>query len=100
MDLLTKQLHEFKAQEKKQEMLQKKIGMQESKVKHLNDDIEKFKKNKETLEKKMREDTDKFSKYKQAISKELADAKRSNQESQAMLNKMKTQIKKQVQVAQ
>jgi len=76
MDLLNKQLVEYKAQDKKQEQLQKRLGMQENKMKSLNEDIGKMKKGREELQRKIKEDQDRFAKYKQAASKELADAKK------------------------
>jgi len=43
LDLLNKQISEYKSMERKQEMLQKKLGFQDTKVKSLTSDIEKMK---------------------------------------------------------
>ena len=46
----------------------------ESKIKNLEDDINKIRRSKDTMEKQMKSDTEKFTKFKQNISKELTNA--------------------------
>lgn len=89
MDDLEKQLLNYKEKEKQKDQIGKSIGMRETKIKNLEEDISKIRRNKETLEKQMKNESDKFSKFKLNVSKELTNAKKAMTEKDKELSKVR-----------
>jgi|LauGreDrversion4_2_1035121.scaffolds.fasta_scaffold21231_3 hypothetical protein len=77
----------------------KSITMKESKIKNLEDDINKIKKSKETIENQMKKESEKFNKFKQAASKELTTVKKNITEKEKEVLKLKHDLKKTDQLA-
>lgn len=64
MEELEKQLGVAREKIKQQESVTKQISMRESKIKNLEDDVAKMRRNKESLEKQIKSEWDKHSKFK------------------------------------
>lgn len=74
--------------------MKRQVTLKESKISKLEDDINRMKKNKETLEKQMKTESDKFSKYKQSVSKELLSARKAMTDKEREVSKLKHDLKK------
>lgn len=72
----------------------KQISSRETKIKSLEDDINKMKRSKENLEKQLKNDADRFSKFKQSVSKELTQARKAMTDKERELVKVKHDLKK------
>ena len=94
MEELEKQLGVAREKIKQQESVTKQISMRESKIKNLEDDVAKMRRNKESLEKQIKSEWDKHSKFKQKFEKELINAKKANTDKDRELIKLKQDLKK------
>ena len=94
MEELEKQLGVAREKIKQQESVTKQISMRESKIKNLEDDVAKMRRNKESLEKQIKSEWDKHSKFKQKFEKELINTKKANTDKDRELIKLKQDLKK------
>jgi predicted nucleic acid-binding Zn-ribbon protein len=79
-------------------MMAKQISMRESKIKNLEDDIGKWRKNTENLEKKLRTEQDKISEYKISTQKEISLTKKNLSDKEKEVLKLKEDLVKRDQV--
>jgi hypothetical protein len=98
MDDLGKQLATFREKEKQQELMAKQVSVRESKIKNLEDDIGRMRKNTETLEKKLRTEQDKITEYKVTTQKEISLTKKTLSEKEKEVLKLKEDLVKRDQV--
>ena len=72
----------------------KQINLNHNKIKNLEDDVQRMRKNKESLEKQMKTETDKHTKFKQKFEKDLISAKRAMTDKEREVIKLKQDLKK------
>jgi predicted nucleic acid-binding Zn-ribbon protein len=72
----------------------KQISQSESKIKNLEDDVNKMKRTKETLEKQIKTEGDKHARFKQKFEKDLINAKKAMTDKERELQKIKQDLKK------
>jgi|LauGreDrversion4_2_1035121.scaffolds.fasta_scaffold106559_1 hypothetical protein len=72
----------------------KQISLRENKIKNLEEDVAKMRRNKESLEKQMKTEWDKHAKFKQKFEKELISAKKAMTDKDRELMKIKHDLKK------
>lgn len=72
----------------------KQINLNQNKIKNLEDDVQRMRKNKESLEKQMKSETDKHTKFKQKFEKELISAKKAMTDKEREVIKLKQDLKK------
>lgn len=80
MDDLAKQLTAAKEKGRQQEEMQRKISQRESKIKDLEEDINRYKKSKESIEKQLKSEADKFTKLRETLNKDLLKAKKDRED--------------------
>jgi len=72
----------------------KQINLNHNKIKNLEDDVQRMRKNKESLEKQMKTETDKHTKFKQKFEKDLISAKKAMTDKEREVIKLKQDLKK------
>ena len=90
MDELSKQLQEQQRQKKKKEdSIQKTMAQQETRIKVMENDLQKMKQQRDELEKQKKYGEERFSKFKSTAAKDLQQTKKTVQEKDKTVSKLK-----------